>query len=89
MIRIRQDLAASPSEDRLQVRAKEQRFARLINGDDFRRLRDLGDWWVAPFYRRRFPRAIPTVWDEGRRLINSSQPSRYPGLAALCDRVRR
>ena len=88
VIRTRQYLASAPSEDRLQVRAKEHDFARLINGDDFGRLRDLGDWWVAPFYRDDF-RGNPTVWGEGRRLINSSQPFSEPGLAALFKQVRR
>jgi len=88
VIRTRQYLAASPSEDRLQVRAKEHDFARLINGEDFRRLRALGDWWVAPFYRDDF-RGNPAVWGEGRRLINSSQPSTEPAMAALFEQVRR
>ena len=87
VIGIRQDLAASPSDDRLQVRAKEQRFARLISGDDFQRLRDLGDWWIAPFYLDDFRRAAD--WREGRRQIETGQPSPYPGIAALCDRARQ
>ncbi|GAA3496705.1 hypothetical protein GCM10019016_038060 [Streptomyces prasinosporus] len=50
LVRVRQALATGPSEDRLQVRAKEKRFERLLEGDDFTRLRSLGDWWVAPFF---------------------------------------
>ncbi|MEV8071692.1 N-6 DNA methylase [Streptomyces pseudogriseolus] len=50
LVRVRQALATGPSEDRLQVRAKEKRFERLLEGDDFTRLRALGDWWVAPFF---------------------------------------
>jgi len=87
VIGIRQDLAASPSDDRLQVRAKEQRFARLISSDDFQRLRDLGDWWIAPFYLDDFRRAAD--WREGRRQIETGQPSPYPGIGALSARVRQ
>lgn len=88
VVRIRKQLAASPSEDRLQVRAKEHDFARLINGDDFRRLRDLGDWWVAPFYRDDF-RGNPAVWVEGRRLINSRLGFAEAGMATLFEQVRQ
>ena len=86
VIRVRRDLAASPSDDRLQVRAKEERFARLISSDDFQRLRDLGDWWVAPFYLDDF-RGQPSVWREGRRQIESGYPSPYPGIEGLQNRV--
>ncbi|MFD0735034.1 hypothetical protein [Planotetraspora mira] len=43
----------NPSDDRLQIRAKEQRFARLLAGDDFTRLQALVDWWIAPFFENR------------------------------------
>ncbi|MER5338847.1 N-6 DNA methylase [Streptomyces mirabilis] len=50
LVRVRQAFANDPSEDRLQVRAKEKRFARLLDSEDFKRLRAMGDWWVAPFF---------------------------------------
>ncbi|MFI7131329.1 Eco57I restriction-modification methylase domain-containing protein [Nonomuraea sp. NPDC050153] len=50
VIRVRKSLAVSPSDDRLQIRAKEQRFTRLLEGRDFARLQAMGDWWVAPFF---------------------------------------
>jgi len=87
VIRIRQDLADSPSDDRLQVRAKEQRFARLIDGDDFQRLCDLGNWWIAPFYRDEF-RGNPNEWSEGRRIINQIGAS-HAASATLAGQVRR
>ena len=87
VIRIRQDLADSPSDDRLQVRAKEQRFARLIDGDDFQRLCDLGNWWVAPFYLDEF-RGNPNEWSEGRRIINQIGAS-HAASATLAGQVRR
>ena len=47
---------------------------RLISGDDFRRLRDLGDWWVAPFYSEDF-RKDAAIWRLGP-LATSSTASR-------------
>jgi len=87
VIATRKYLAVAPSDDRLQVRAKEHDFARLIDGDDFRRLRDLGDWWVTPFYSEDFRDAA--TWRRARWLIEHGQPFAEPSIAALFDQVRR
>ncbi len=86
IINVRQALAEAPSEDRLHVRAKEKRFARLIEGDDFTRLRALGDWWVAPFFLPEFAR-YAGGWRQGRSQIAHNQPSPYPAIADLRQRV--
>jgi hypothetical protein len=88
VIRTRQELADKPSDDRLQVRAKEQDFDRLINGSDFRRLRGLGDWWVAPFYVST-TELLPSVWREGRSLINSGRSFAEAEMAAFVAEARR
>lgn len=88
VITTRKYLASAPSDDRLQVRAKERDFARLINGDDYRRLRDLGDWWVTPFYSEDFRKDAAT-WRRARALIEKSRPFDEPGIAALFDGTRR
>ena len=88
VIGTRKRLAADPSDDRLQVRAKERAFARLTDGDDFRRLRDLGDWWITPFYSEDF-RKDAAVWRRARGLIESGQPFAEPGIATLFDQTRR
>ena len=67
LVRARRALAESPSDDRLQVRDKERQFARLLQGDDYTRLRDLGDWWVAPFFVRHDDVDWNSgLWQEGR-----------------------
>ncbi|SCF20283.1 Methyltransferase domain-containing protein [Micromonospora haikouensis] len=86
IINVRRALAEAPSEDRLHVRAKEKRFARLIKGDDFTRLRALGDWWVAPFFLPEFARHA-SGWRQGRIQIAHNQPSMYPTVADLRHRV--
>jgi hypothetical protein len=88
VIATRKYLASAPSDDRLQVRAKERDFARLTSSDDFRRLRDLGDWWVAPFYSEDFRKDAAT-WRRARALIESGQPFDEPGIAALFRETRR
>lgn len=70
VIKIRRDLAEYPSEDRLQVREKEERFARLLQSEDYTTLRALGDWWVAPFFQAEFNRN-PGLWREGRSAIKN------------------
>jgi hypothetical protein len=88
VINTRKYLASSPSDDRLQVRAKERDFARLIGGDDYRRLRDLGDWWVTPFYSDDFRKDAAT-WRRARALIEAGRPFDEPGIATLFDVTRR
>ena len=83
IINVRRALAEAPSEDRLHVRAKEKRFARLIEGDDFTRLRALGDWWVAPFFLPEFARNAGG-WRQGRyadRAPSAVDLSRHRGPA--------
>ncbi len=87
VIAARDYLARSPSDDRLQVRAKEQDFNRLLNGDDFRRLQSLGDWWTAPFYSEDF-RKSAAVWSKGRWLIEHGQPFAETSIASLFDQAR-
>jgi hypothetical protein len=70
VIRIRRDLAERPSEDRLQVREKERRFARLLESEDYTTLRALGDWWVAPFFVKELHRR-PALWRQGRSAIKN------------------
>lgn len=72
VLRQRQMLAETPSDDRLQVRNKEERFARLLKGDDWLRLRTLGDWWVAPFFHDEL-RQSSSGWRQGRRDIIAGQ----------------
>jgi hypothetical protein len=88
VIATRNYLAAVPSDDRLQVRAKERDFARMVDGDDFRRLRELGDWWITPFYSEDFRKDAAT-WRRARRLIERGQPFAEPGIAALFEQTRR
>ena len=78
----------TPSDDRLQVRAKEHDFTRLTAGDDFRRLRDLGDWWVTPFYSEDFRKDAAT-WRLARWHIENGQPFEEPDMVALFEQTRR
>lgn len=70
VIKVRRDLAERPSEDRLQVREKERRFARLLESEDYTTLRALGDWWVAPFFFTELHRR-PALWRQGRSAIKN------------------
>ncbi|MFI8440232.1 Eco57I restriction-modification methylase domain-containing protein [Streptomyces rochei] len=87
LVRVRQALAQDPSEDRLQVRAKEQRFARLLDGDDFTRLRQLGDWWVAPFFQPDKFKGNTGQWLSGHDSIKRGEAPRQV-LADAVARVR-
>ena len=89
VVRERRRLADAPSDDRLDIHEKERRFARLVAGGDHTRLRDLGDWWVAPF----FPFAEVDLtrnggqWLTARKAIEHGTP--VPDhLAGVTDRVR-
>ncbi|NEA95400.1 N-6 DNA methylase [Actinospica acidiphila] len=86
LVRVRHALAADPSEDRIQVRAKERRFARLLEGADFKRLRTLGDWWIAPFFEEIF-RGNTAEWLAGHYRIMRGEAPR-PELADAVARVR-
>ena len=88
VITTRQYLAMTPSDDRLQVRAKERDFTRLTAGDDFRRLRDLGDWWVTPFYSEDFRKDAAT-WRLARWNIEYGRPFEEPDMVALFEQTRR
>ncbi|MCX5303183.1 N-6 DNA methylase [Streptomyces sp. NBC_00160] len=87
LVRARQALAQDPSEDRLQVRTKEQRFARLLDGDDFTRLRDLGDWWVAPFFQPHKFKGNTGQWLAGHDMIKRGDSARRD-LADAVTQVR-
>ncbi|MFF3242352.1 Eco57I restriction-modification methylase domain-containing protein [Streptomyces sp. NPDC002870] len=88
LVRVRQALAQEPSEDRLQVRAKEQRFARLLDGDDFTRLRAMGDWWVAPFFHTDALKGNTGQWLSGHDSIERGESPRQD-LAELPSQVRK
>ena len=88
VITTRQYLAMTPSDDRLQVRAKERDFTRLTAGDDFRRLRDLGDWWVTPFYSEDFRKDAAT-WRLARWNIEYGRPFEEPNMVALFEQTCR
>ncbi|GGX29711.1 hypothetical protein GCM10010297_58900 [Streptomyces malachitofuscus] len=87
LVRVREKLAHDPSEDRLQVRAKEQRFARLLDSDDFTRLRALGDWWVAPFFYTEQLKNNSGQWLSGYDSIKRGEDLRS-GLADIPGRTR-
>lgn len=87
LVRVRQTLAHDPSEDRLQVRAKEKRFARLLDSDDFTRLRAMGDWWVAPFYYADELKSNSGQWLSGHYSIKRGEALRQD-LADLPERLR-
>lgn len=86
VLRERRKLAEAPSDDRLQVRRKEESFARLLKGDDWTRLRTLGDWWVAPFFHNELRRSS-SAWRQGRRDIVAGQLM-YGDGQRLLDRTR-
>lgn len=86
VLRERRVIAETPSEDRLQVREKEEKFARLLKGDDWTRLRALGDWWVAPFFHHGL-RQNSANWREGRRDIVARRLM-YGDGERLLDRTR-
>ncbi|MFJ9327351.1 Eco57I restriction-modification methylase domain-containing protein [Streptomyces sp. NPDC101230] len=88
LVRARQALAQDPSDDRIQVRGKEQRFSRLLRGNDFTRLRDLGDWWVAPFFAPEKFKGNTGQWLSGHDSIMRGESPR-PDLAGVAARVRR
>ncbi|MGW4891006.1 Eco57I restriction-modification methylase domain-containing protein [Kitasatospora sp. NPDC004240] len=87
MVRIRHSIARSPSEDRLQVRDKEKEFAKLLDRNDFRRLRDMGDWWVAPFFYPNQLRSNSGQWLAGHEAVKRGERPRGE-LAAVLERVR-
>ncbi|MFE3375801.1 Eco57I restriction-modification methylase domain-containing protein [Streptomyces anulatus] len=76
LVRVRQALAYSPSEDRLQVRAKEKRFSRLLDSPDFTRLRAMGDWWVAPFFYTESLKNNSGQWLAGHDALKRGEPLR-------------
>ncbi|MFJ6529987.1 Eco57I restriction-modification methylase domain-containing protein [Streptomyces longwoodensis] len=87
LVRVRQALASGPSEDRLQVRAKEKRFERLLEGDDFTRLQALGDWWIAPFFFPNELRGNSGQWLAAHDAVKQGEPLRKH-LADLPSQVR-
>ncbi|MFH9174046.1 Eco57I restriction-modification methylase domain-containing protein [Streptomyces albogriseolus] len=76
LVRVRQALAAGPSEDRLQIRAKEKRFERLLEGDDFTRLQALGDWWVAPYFYTEELKGNSGQWLASHDALKRGEPLR-------------
>ncbi|AJE81745.1 restriction/modification enzyme [Streptomyces albus] len=86
LVRIRQALAHEPSEDRLDVRGKEKRFARLLGGDDFKRLRNMGDWWVAPFFYPEYLKSNSGQWLSGHNNLKNGDALRAD-LAELPSEV--
>ncbi|MEU9939110.1 Eco57I restriction-modification methylase domain-containing protein [Streptomyces lavendulae] len=87
LVRARKALAHDPSEDRLQVRAKEKRFTRLLDSDDFTRLQDMGDWWVAPFFYTDALRSNSGQWIAGHDALKCGEPLRQH-LADIPAQVR-
>ncbi|KAA9374847.1 N-6 DNA methylase [Microbispora cellulosiformans] len=85
--RVRRSLATDPSDDRLQIRAKEQRFSSLLRGADFRRLQELGDWWVAPFFVERL-RGNSAQWVNSREDIKGSKKL-PPHLQGVTEQIRK
>ncbi|MEU9889116.1 N-6 DNA methylase [Sphaerisporangium sp. NPDC051011] len=88
VIRVRQALIAQPSDDRLQIRAKEQRFARLLESSDFTGLRKLGDWWVAPFFQPDRFKGNSAQWLNGRQDIIEHGDPIPPHLHGVTDEIR-
>ncbi|GAB3453816.1 Eco57I restriction-modification methylase domain-containing protein [Actinophytocola sediminis] len=86
VLRERRKLAEAPSDDRVQVRRKEESFARLLKGDDWTRLRTLGDWWVAPFFHDGL-RQNSANWRVGREDILAPRLM-YGDGQRLLDRTR-
>lgn len=87
LVRARQALAQDPSDDRIQVRGKEQRFTRLLRGNDFTRLRDLGDWWIAPFFEPEKFKGNTGQWLSGHDSIMRGKSPRGD-LAEVAAQVR-
>ncbi|GAA2455840.1 hypothetical protein GCM10010191_88880 [Actinomadura vinacea] len=87
VIRVRRRLAVAPSDDRLDIREKEQTFARLVKGDDFKRLQALGDWWVAPFFEDEQLKRNSAQWLSGRRDIEHGN-ALVPHISDIPDRIR-
>ncbi|TDE25151.1 N-6 DNA methylase [Actinomadura sp. 6K520] len=87
VIKVRRRLATAPSDDRLDIREKEQAFARLIRGDDYKRLQALGDWWVAPFFENEQLKRNSAQWISGRLDIEHGNEL-APHLSSTPDRIR-
>ncbi|MFJ1816700.1 Eco57I restriction-modification methylase domain-containing protein [Streptomyces sp. NPDC088139] len=87
LVRVRQALADGPSEDRLQVRAKEKRFTKLLDSDDFTRLQAMGDWWVAPFFYSDELKNNSGQWLAGSNALKRGEPLRKH-LANIPTQVR-
>ncbi|MGQ4383540.1 Eco57I restriction-modification methylase domain-containing protein [Streptomyces sp. SAS_270] len=87
LVQIRRALAHGPSEDRLDVRRKEKRFNSLLEGDDFKRLRNMGDWWVAPFFHPEELKANSGQWLAGHSSIKQGAPLRE-GLKKIPTSIR-
>ncbi|WP_406484936.1 Eco57I restriction-modification methylase domain-containing protein [Streptomyces sp. NBC_01563] len=90
LVRVRDKLAHDPSEDRLQVRTKEQRFAQLLDSDDFTRLRTMGDWWIAPFFYTEQLKSNSGQWLAGHNSIKRGEDLQdlRGGLAKILDQTR-
>lgn len=67
-IRERLRIAQAPSDEGPDVRQKAADLARLLGSDDWRTLRDLGDWWVAPYFNGEMHRIGP-AWRAGKRAL--------------------
>ncbi|MEU9155751.1 N-6 DNA methylase [Streptomyces sp. NPDC048417] len=87
LVRVRRSLAQEPSEDRLQVRAKEQRFSELLKRNDFTRLQAMGDWWVAPFFYPASLKSNTGQWLDGHEAVKRGDPPRG-GLDEILTQVR-
>lgn len=87
LIKVRRRLANTPSDDRLDIRDKEQSFARLLRGDDFKRLQALGDWWVAPFFEPEQLKRNSAQWLSGRIDIEHGNALKAH-LSGITDSVR-
>lgn len=85
-------LATDPSDNRLQVVGKVQRFARILDDQNWNRLRQLADWWVAPFFFQdryrdaagRLAGNAESLWRNQREFINLGTK-----VPEEVDRVRR
>ncbi|HEU5159279.1 MAG TPA: N-6 DNA methylase [Streptosporangiaceae bacterium] len=87
LIRTRRKLATAPSDDRLDIHAKERSFTRLLQGDDYTRLQALGDWWIAPFFVPKQLGGNSAQWLSARLAIERGRP--LPDhLAGLPDHIR-
>jgi hypothetical protein len=86
VLRERHKLAETPSDDRLDVRRKQDTFDRLIQSADYTCLLALGDWWVAPFFHDKLRRGTG-YWQGGRHNILTGRPM-YGDDQALLDQIR-